>query len=107
MPAMVEFATGLDLSPPPAPRLVLTPEPGSNPATVLVAFRRRLGADAMALDLQRTSNLVNPANWQTLVPGTAAAPILSRESHPDGTETITVRIEAVAPAFVRLRVLGP
>lgn len=101
IPALIKFATGLDISGEPLPNVALTPEPENNPPTMLVTFRRRIAADDVTVELQTSSDMIS---WQTLVPGAPGAPIVFRQTHGDGTESLTVRTAAADAAFARLRV---
>ena len=104
LPALIAFLCGTDLSGLPGAGLVITPENGSAPPTALVTFRHRLAADQVTLQVQSTADFIA---WQTLDPGSAAAPIVARVSHGDGTESMTVRIAAPTPSFVRLKAIVP
>ena len=104
IPALIKFATGIDVSGELLPNVEVAREAGSNPPTMLVTFRRRIAADEVTLELQSSSDLVS---WQTLVLGSMGAPTVSRQAHGDGTESLTVRLPATDPAFVRLRMVSP
>ncbi len=103
IPALLVFATGIDLTAETLPALTVAPET-STPPTALVTFRRRLSADEIALTIQTSPDL---SAWQTLTPGTPAAALVTRVANSDGTETLTLRIAAPAPTFVRLRATSP
>jgi hypothetical protein len=81
--------------------LAIALDAATHPATALVTFRRRLAADQVQLQVQTSPDL---GTWQTFVPGNLDAPIVSRLSHGDGTESLTVRIASGEERlFVRLK----
>jgi hypothetical protein len=100
LPALVEYALGLDLGDGKSPTLDYAPEPSTTPPTSLFTYRRRLAADGVSFVIETSPDL---AAWSA-----ALAETVSRAPNGDGTETVTVRLPDTGSArFVRLRLNTP